>query len=274
MATNVRLRTHVLMYHDVATGDPDASGFLGAGPARYKVSWETFAAQLHRIDQAVNGPPDVAGDFLGGRYGTPSSWSLTFDDGGASGLPIGAELTRRGWRAHFFVTTGRIGSAGFLDASDIQELRRTGHVIGSHSSSHPARMAALSWDELVREWQSSVTALSDLLGEAVRTASVPGGYYARPVALAAARAGIQVLFTSEPVRTPHRVGECLVVGRFAIRRDTTPAQAARAAAGSEAPWLRQYVAWMVLKPLKRLAGRHYERIRRRLLETRLERRAP
>jgi peptidoglycan/xylan/chitin deacetylase (PgdA/CDA1 family) len=261
-----KLRTHVLMYHDVVTGDPDASGFPGPSPALYKLSWETFVAHLDRISKAVSGPPDTADDFLAGRHGAPS-WSLTFDDGGASGLAVGEELTRRGWRGHFFVTTGRADSAGFLDASAIQELQRMGHVIGSHSSSHPARMAALSWDELVREWQASVSVLSDLLGETIRIASVPGGYYARRVALAAVEAGIEVLFTSEPVRTAHHVGDCLVVGRLSIRRDTRPAEAARAAARSAAPWVRQYVAWTARKPVKHLAGKRYERVRGKLLST-------
>ena len=38
-------------------------------------------------------------------------------------------------------------------------------------------MSRLPWDELIRQWTESRTILSDLLGEAVTTASVSDGYY-------------------------------------------------------------------------------------------------
>jgi len=99
----------------------------------------------------------------------------------------------------------------------------------------------------------------------VRTASVPGGYYRRNVAVAAARAGITTLFTSEPVRSAHRVDGCLVVGRYSIRRDTSAGEAAKAAAGEATCWLPAYAAWNARKLAKRLAGKRYESFRRTLL---------
>jgi saccharopine dehydrogenase-like NADP-dependent oxidoreductase len=59
-------------------------------------------------------------------------------------------------------------------------------------------MSKLSWAELLREWKESCAKLSDILQEPVVTASVADGYYSRKVGKAAAAAGIQVLFTSEP----------------------------------------------------------------------------
>ena len=250
------------MYHDVVPGDPDASGFPGPGAARYKLSWTSFLAHLDGVSRATGGPPDVADDLLGAR--SPLSWSITFDDGGASMLNAAEELARRRWRGHFFIITNLIGRSGFLDASGIRDVRRMGHIIGSHSSSHPARMSSLSKEELLKEWHTSVTALSDVLGEEIHTASVPGGYYTRQVAVAAHKAGIAALFTSEPVRRPRWVADCLVIGRLSTRRNTTVREVAMAAAGNSTPWLRQYAGWNLRKPVKAILGENYEQLLTRL----------
>lgn len=253
------MKTHVLMYHDVVSGEPDASGFPGAGPARFKLPWETFIEHLDRIGDAVAAPPVVADELVTAQAGE-RSWSLTFDDGGSSAPAVGEELARRGWRAHFFVVTGLIGKRAFVDGGAIRELHAMGHVVGSHSASHPDRMSSFAPAELLQEWSASVGALSDLLGEQVRAASVPGGFYTRAVAVAAAEAGIVTLFTSEPVRSPRSVGACLVVGRLSVREDTSAATVARAASGMPGPWLRQLTGWNSRKPLKKVLGGRYERV--------------
>jgi peptidoglycan/xylan/chitin deacetylase (PgdA/CDA1 family) len=249
------------MYHDVVDGDPDASGRPGAGPDRYKLTWKRFIEHLDRIQDVVPVPPSVSHD----ENGPSPSWSLTFDDGGISAVAVAEELLRRTWRGYFFVTSGLIGAPGFVDESAIRELDRMGHVVGSHSVTHPARMASLTATELLREWSESVAILSDLVGKEVRTASVPGGYYRSNVADAAARAGITTLFTSEPVRNAHRAHGCLVIGRYTLNHNVSAADAARAAAGDAAFWFREYLAWNVRKPAKLLGGDHYDRVRRRLL---------
>ncbi len=69
--------------------------------------------------------------------------------------------------------------------------------------------------ELDREWGESLRKLERVLGEPVTTASIPAGYYSRGIAAAAARAGVRVLFTSEPVRSRRVVEGCTkVAGRF------------------------------------------------------------
>jgi peptidoglycan/xylan/chitin deacetylase (PgdA/CDA1 family) len=253
------VRTHALMYHDVVSDDPDSSGFPGHGPASFKLRWEAFTAHLDGIEEEVVAAPALADDLLAAQANA-RSWSLTFDDGGSSALAVGEELARRGWRAHFFIVTSLIGQRGFVDGSAVGELRSMGHLIGSHSATHPKRMSSLSTAGLREEWRTSVGALSDLLGEQVRIASVPGGFYSGSVADAAADAGILALFTSEPVRTPRRVGACLVVGRLSVRRDTSSDEVARAASGARGPWLRQFAGWNLRKPLKVILGGRYEQV--------------
>jgi hypothetical protein len=132
-------------------------------------------------------------------------------------------------------------------------------------------MSALSFVEALAEWETSVGRLSEIVGAAVRTGSIPGGYYSPKIARAARQCGIEVLFTSEPVRTTRVIGGLVVVGRYAVRRDTTAEEAAAAAAGRASVWLRQYAAWNIRKPLKRIAGAHYTRARRALYRPRARR---
>lgn len=199
-------------------------------------------------------------------WGTEVPVFLTFDDGGAGGYAWGAPaLEDRGWRGHFFITTDWIGRPEYMDRQQIRDLHQRGHVIGSHSCSHPERMAILSMDEMVREWKDSCALLSDLVGAPVRVASVPGGYHSRNVAVAAALAGIKVLFTSEPTSATAVVDGCLVLGRYCIQRHTPPEVSGTIAAGHLWPRWRQSALWETKKILKTLAGESYVTIRRRLL---------
>lgn len=234
-------RSISLLYHDVCEPEGPASGFDGPDADAYKLSTAQFAAHLDAIARRI--PP---GDCL-----------LTFDDGGSSAMRIGEQLSARGWRGWFFVATDYIGRPGFLDADQIRTLAHAGHVIGSHSCSHPLRMSALSQNTLLDEWRRSREVLEALLGNPVRAASIPGGYYSRKVAEAAAIAGFAALFTSEPVARSWRVGALHVFGRFSIQRATPPESAAALAAGDRLPRLQQYMWWALKKGLKRAGGPYW-----------------
>jgi peptidoglycan/xylan/chitin deacetylase (PgdA/CDA1 family) len=240
------------MYHDVVEGDPDI----------YAVTPASFRDQLDRIETATGRPPAAADALADG------AWLITFDDGGASALDAGEELSRRGWRGHFFIATDLVGRPGVLDWDGVRTLARSGHVIGSHSCSHPDRMADCSWERLLDEWARSAAVLAEELGAPVTTASVPGGLYSKSVGRAAAAAGYTTLFTSLPSRRPRSIDGCRLIGRYAIRRDTSPAEAAAAAGGDWRPWARQRAAWGLRGAVKSLAGRRYESMRRALLARR------
>jgi hypothetical protein len=115
------------------------------------------------------------------------------------------------------------------------------------------------------EWRKSVAVLSDIVGEPVRVASVPQGYYSPLVAETAAEAGIEALFTSEPTNVVRRVHGCLVFGRLSILRNMSPALAASLAAGRRLPTLRQWAWWSAKGIAKRVTGEHYQRLRALLL---------
>jgi hypothetical protein len=99
---------------------------------------------------------------------------------------------------------------------------------------------------------------------------VADGYYSRKVGKAAAAAGIQVLFTSEPSAKVSVVDGCLILGRYSIQSHTPAAVSGAIAARNQWPRLRQAILWQAKKPLKALAGESYFTIRRILLSRGLE----
>lgn len=245
-----------LLLHDVYVDDPAESGFTDALAHRYKLRYDECDRLLAAIDHER---PPVAVVASAAGVLNPAV-ALTVDDGGRSFLTVLADrLEARGWRGHAFMTTGMMGRPGFLTAADLRELDRRGHVVGTHSATHPQRFSACSWDQMVSEWTDSRAALEDVLGHAVEVGSLPGGYLSRRVAQAAAHAGLRVLFTSEPVTTPWTVDGCLLVGRFTVRPGQSPAALAALAAGSRGPWLRQRVVWTAKKLVKPLLGSAYPR---------------
>ena len=167
---------------------------------------------------------------------------------------------------HFFVSTGYMGQPSFLSRDQIRELVRRGHVVGSHSHTHPLRMASCSPEELRAEWQTSVEIISEIIGAPVRVASVPGGYYSRRVAKAASLAGIEVLFNSEPTTTIQRVDGCMVLGRYGIQRQTSPGEAVSLATGQGISRIRQGVLWNIKKCLKRIGGGRYLTVRKIMID--------
>jgi peptidoglycan/xylan/chitin deacetylase (PgdA/CDA1 family) len=247
--------TTALIYHDVAprAAQPE-TGFAGAAPGRYKLTPEQFDAHL----AAIAG----AGVTVGLVPDRPQA-ALTFDDGGDSALVAAAALERRGWRGHFFITTGRIGTPGFVSAEEIRELDRRGHGVGSHSHSHPTYMGTLSAAELADEWGRSRAVLTEILGRAPVTAAVPGGFLSEQVIAQAAACGYTLLMTSQPtLRTPAHQGMA-VHGRFTIWGMTTPSRAAAYARGDTRARTAMWLAWQGKTAAKRLNPAVYEGVRQR-----------
>jgi len=244
------------MYHDVAgPHERESVGFPGPLAARYKLEPSRFEEHLDAI--AATGL--AVGTLDGG--GLPPAVAITFDDGGAS-APLAAELLeRRGWRGQYFITSARIGTPGFMSAAQVADLQRRGHLIGSHSRTHPTYIGRLSRAELDAEWSRSRAELSEILGEPPRTASVPGGYLSRAVIAAAAAAGYELLFTSEPTA---RVLECPlpVRGRYTIWASTPAHVAAAYARGSRLACGRLWLEWNAKKLAKRASPAAYQALRR------------
>lgn len=262
------MRVLALEYHDiVANGAWEATGFGGLAARSYKLSNDSFDDHLRAIRTAA---PEITANVVaavGDKCAAPSTpVLLTFDDGGVSAYTeIAPRLERYGWRGHFFIPTDFIGTPGFLTTDQLRELHQGGHCVGAHSCSHPLRMSDLSNQRLEQEWRASVERLSDVLGAPVLVGSLPGGALSRPVADAAAAAGLRTLFTSEPVPRSWQVGACALFGRFTVRETTSAAAIGAVVSGARRPWLQQWARWNALKLAKAATGPAYLTMRNKLL---------
>jgi peptidoglycan/xylan/chitin deacetylase (PgdA/CDA1 family) len=213
LPTNGQPELATFGYHDV-TDDASDSGYQRPAAMPYKLSRAGFAEHLDAIGAA--GTPRLVSDLnlaLPGRHHL-----LTFDDGGHGAVAAADELLRRGWRGHFFLVTRLIGTRRFLSVSEVRYLQSCGHLIGSHSHTHPDIFRDQPRERMDEEWRVSGDILAQLLGEPCSAASVPGGDLSSVVMQSAAEAGFRYLFTSEPWLSPRRVGGCWIVGRVCPTR--------------------------------------------------------
>jgi hypothetical protein len=212
-------------FHEV-TEDPRSTGFQRPGAVPFTLTRRAFADHLGAIAESPWSPRLVT-ELEDATC--PRCLLLTFDDGGRSALDAADELSRRGWRGHFFIVTGRLGTPTFLGAPDLRYLHQCGHVIGSHSRTHPDIFRELSPSVMREEWRSSAALLSDLLGVPCEAASVPGGEISPAVLESGAAVGFRFLFTVEPRLRPWTVRGCRVFGRYMVKASTPPSRVRRLA---------------------------------------------
>ena len=249
--------TVALIYHDVVSeARREEVGMPGPVAGRYKLEPAAFAAHLDAIEATGREVGLLAAEGL-----QPAA-ALTFDDGGSSSLEIATLLEQRGWRGHFFVTTGFVGTHGFLDEAGVRELARRGHDIGSHSATHPQYMGRLSREALDREWRESRAELEAILGEPPQLAAIPGGFFSRTVAESAAEVGYSLLLTSSPSTGRRSVGGIACQGRFTVWSTTAPETVAAYVRRSRPARARIWVEWKAKQGAKRAIPGVYRGLQR------------
>ena len=261
-----RIKITSYMFHDIVeSGDLSDSGLPEnwdmRGADAYKLDINQFEYCLSVLCKKLDWSPLLLEEGIELER-NEEFFILTFDDGGSSAYTTTCNiLLKYKLFGHFFVVTDFIGKPSFLNENQIIHLRKSGHVIGSHSCSHPYRMSSCSMKELEYEWGKSVNILSDIIGEQIITASVPGGYYSPAVAQAASKSGIKFLFTSEPISKIHKVENCWVINRLTIKRKMKDKHLMKLFTGATIPRLQQWVSWNIKKLAKHLLGEYYLAIR-------------
>lgn len=178
-----------LMYHDVYKGDPSESGFQNESAFQYKIAVSQFEKQIESILNYCKRIKKDVNDIV----------RFTFDDGGVSFYTVIAPtLEKYGLKGIFFISTKYIGTDGFMSRDMIKELSLRGHIIGSHSHTHPQNMAQLTYDDIVSEWTESASILSAILGKKIEVASIPNGYANKSVLSACIDTGFKIVYTSIP----------------------------------------------------------------------------
>ena len=172
--------------------------------------------------------------------------SVTIDDGGKSSLEIARFLTRFNIRGIFFIPSLYINKEGFLDSQEIIELHRLGHLIGSHSHSHPTPFCRLSSAEIKRETVTSTSILSEIIGDEVTHFSIPGGEINRKCLndVATSDGRIRHIYTSTPRKGVYtHAAQAAIHGRLCIERTMTESRVVDIINGKG--WLRNRVRYQI-----------------------------
>jgi peptidoglycan/xylan/chitin deacetylase (PgdA/CDA1 family) len=213
----------VFMYHDVCADSESGD--------RYAVPLAMFREHLSLLREqgfGVEDLPRLAEVASGPRA------VLTFDDGLSSHYErVFPALLERGLTATFFVTTGRLGSPGFLSWSQLRAMSEAGMTIGSHGREH-IDYCSLESAAARRELSGSRVALEDGLGRAASTFSAPYGFLNRSLIESARQAGFDCICSSLPWLAS--VG-ARVVPRLAIYHDTDVRRFSALANGNVLPLL-------------------------------------
>lgn len=238
------MKTISLMYHDIVLENDKSSGFQNDSAFQYKVLKGNFEKQVGALKS--------------------DNVEFTFDDGGESFLTVAAPILESNVRRGvFFIATDYIGTPGFLTEDQLRELDSRGHIIGSHSCSHPHNMTDLTESEIEREWVESVHRLEAILGHKVEAASIPNGYKNNSILKYAEKAGIRKLWTSDPIDSKY--GQMELKGRYVIHKDTS-LEDAIAIAESGVMRMKLKCKWAVLSIIKKLLGNRYDNLKKKIVK--------
>lgn len=231
----------VLMYHDIVTEKDKSSGFQNTSAFQYKVDARAFEEQVKSL--------------------SPEKVIFSFDDGGISFLKTAAPILEKyGHKGLFFIATDYIGTPGFLNAEQIRELNNRGHIIGSHSCSHPTNMALMSEDAIKEEWVRSIESLESILEHKVDYASIPNGEISNTVIHKAQEIGIHYLFTSEPTEEVRLIANMKLIGRYVIHSNTS-LQETKSIVYSATTRKFKHLRWKILMRMKHIIGKQYDKIK-------------
>lgn len=200
-----------LLYHEV-TNDPKNSGFQRIKALPYKHTQKEFHDHLLIINKHFRNITTIY-DLKKNK----KNILLTFDDGGKSNMYIADLLDEYNFKGHFFIPTSFIGKPHFLSEKDLIDLHSRGHIIGSHSHSHPNVFKSLTGLQMNDEWVRSSNILSSLLNTNIDCCSVPGGDANMLCYEKASLAGYSYIFNSEPTVFPENFKESLVLGRISMK---------------------------------------------------------
>ena len=237
----------ILMFHDVLDKKFTHSGFDKPGALQYTIDAQRFE---ELVKFCVESSADVV---------------FSFDDGGSSFYNVIAPILEKyGQRGVFFISTGYIGTDRFLTREQIKELHAKGHIIASHSDSHPRDISKLSFDEIVLEWSKSKDILEDIVGEEIKQASIPGGAISTNVLKGLKKSGYDVVYTSIPTNKTDSFEGISVIGRYTITNHSDIVYLKKLLYNSS--YRRKLIIkYKFLRLLKSILGSNYNKLKQAIL---------
>jgi peptidoglycan/xylan/chitin deacetylase (PgdA/CDA1 family) len=205
-----------LMYHELEL--PERKLVQNeAGYVRYILPVQMFRSQMEWLKTSGFSGLSVSEALL---YRSTPAVCLTFDDGCETDLITAAPILQEfAFRATFYVTSGFLGTPGYLSSDQLRNLDSLGFEIGCHSMTHPY-LSDLTDAELGREIIDAKVQIEQILGHTINHFSCPGGRYNRRTLETARRAGFRSVANSRFHANSHTTGH-YELGRVALLRDTS-----------------------------------------------------
>lgn len=259
----------VLTYHALVERAEDLARFPPA-TRLYVFTLDEFRRQLDHLAAAGLATVSMA-DFLRWRQGAlelpPRAVILSFDDGHRSNATLALpELARRGQRAIFFVTAGRIGTEESVTWDDLRAMLGAGMEVGSHTLTHPTP-SALPPEALRHELAESKRVLEEGLGRAVDFVASPTGYDSRHFARLACEAGYKAALQGVIGRNT-RSTDLFALRRIVLKRSHSLELFRRLVEPGSRAYVPLRAKQALRNALRRVVGpRWYERLRRSFLGT-------
>jgi peptidoglycan/xylan/chitin deacetylase (PgdA/CDA1 family) len=144
--------------------------------------------------------------------------AITFDDGCETDLITAAPLLQEaGFSATFYLTTGFLGTPGFMSPQQARQLGDEGFELGCHSMTHPY-LTDLDEVDLRREIIAAKEQLEGIVGRPIEHFSCPGGRCDQRVVNIAREAGFKTVATSRALAN-EMATDRFALGRVAVMRD-------------------------------------------------------
>jgi peptidoglycan/xylan/chitin deacetylase (PgdA/CDA1 family) len=244
-----------LMYHEL---EIDGRKLVQSDPGyvRYILPLATFRTQMEWMKKS-----GFNGLSVGEAIRDPQQRSvcITFDDGCETDLIAAAPiLTELGFRATFYLTTGFLGTPGYLSSEQVRELDALGFEIGCHSMTHPY-LSDLSELELRREIADAKIQIEQILGHTIEHFSCPGGRYDRRALEVARGAGFRTVANSRFHANSASTSR-YKLGRVALLRDM-PLEEFAAVCCGKGLWKKRVQDRARYSVRRVLGNRAYDRIR-------------
>lgn len=226
-----RQRSPLLTYHEIS---PSQSRDL------YRVSAGDFNLHLSLLSRLLDAGLLDRNEF-----------HVSFDDGHLSNSALACPLLHNhGIHALFFVTPAWIGArASAMTWEEVRELTQKGHSVQSHGWSHKL-LTGCSPKELHHELAASKAVLEEKLSSPVTALSLPGGRWNGAVLQAAAAAGYQEIFTSDPIFRPVLWGRLRLHGRAMVHRNTSSGDLEKFLTSDRLYWMGARLKWRAKKLLQ------------------------
>ncbi|MBI3997051.1 MAG: polysaccharide deacetylase family protein [Candidatus Omnitrophica bacterium] len=190
---------------------------------------------------------------------------LTFDDGHANHFELVAPLlVRYRFTGTFFVTSGFIGTPGYMNWEQLRKLVFLGMEIGSHGATHRP-LTQLARAAVVDELASSKTLLEQRLGIPVQAMAAPGGFWNHTIADASKEAGYEAVWVST-IGTNGKETSPLALRRVVVRQPFSVERIVAMVEGWQPAFWWAANQQLLIRLLKRVLGVYwYEQLKRRLV---------